>query len=467
MKVPGFSILLILLCGLFSCSEVVDNNKTNSGYQDGQNGDQNNLKLKFSGEMGNNLKLKLKAPFRSGANTNVTEVWAVPVPKGFEQGYVNYYTNRVIGTIDSNGVFSVETSSSYDWVLMLMDTTLSNTLDQVIGFISMPGNNSTLLKMPGGNITNEVRFGKINLTNDEAIGESNFTASGSFSLSTSQLDEVAKTSQILKLIKNIHANYNWTNNTWYVMTPYYSWIIPNGLATATNGESLNTNYTGFSIGCVCNDSAGVGNPANYTNGTSTMSLVLPGPMTSVTYGQTNTGVTIVSNDRFMVNLDATYGNTWVTPQANFIGLPISGTWYLKKNDSTVLAQIDLAGAPLLDSNGYPAIYVPSLHLTVDSNNQITEIQFKWYYYDGVSYTPANMGLVNQAYDISGLAVEVRMINNQRMMFNNLQSLFPSNNDWRLTPTSTIYLNNATNGVSAIDLWGHLYAATIAFTWKNE
>ena len=106
-----------------------------------------------------------------------------------------------------NGTTAVDTPT--DWVLLLLDSRAATRYDQVVGFLALREVDQSLIRFPTSRIRRDsIDMGTISRSGDEAEGDTSIhNDTAVFSLTLSQLREMAHMGKTLKMIKNSYGLY--------------------------------------------------------------------------------------------------------------------------------------------------------------------------------------------------------------------------------------------------------------------
>jgi hypothetical protein len=307
-------------------------------------------------------------------------------------------------SIDSAGV---ETPN--DWMLLMLNSKAATRYDQVVGFIALKELDESMIKFPMARLKKDsLNMGKLTQKGNEAVADTNVNYdTTTFSLTLTQLREMAKTGRTLKMIKNSYGNYNSDKSKSIDIRPTYTLGVLH-LEDALNKEVGPETYfdtAKFTLGLqLFSQDVQTFNYDQLINRTSTIDLYPPGQayLQNFIAGKSyvapiNQCYSTDSSINPMIVVD-TLGHTARTmpyfraPSAGddhfsimFVslkGVSPSGTWVLKKDKTTILSQFDLGlGCPVDTTTGKPIIYVPSVNVTVNADTTIQQIQVKWYYWD--------------------------------------------------------------------------------------
>lgn len=320
--------------------------------------------------------------------------------------------------VDANGAFQLTVNSGGSnggAVLMLLDTTKTRKIDQVVSFLALgdSAGGDGLIKLPLGTAQSSVNLGSI----AALTGLSNMLIqdmTGSLGSTVELMRELARTDALLRNLKNEYANV--TDNSYYFHTPGFEWgrSYQDAVNAADWFDPATYGFKGFQLFFMTNDPA-FQDDAICTHATSTnhVALVLtpPAPVTmeqvdffgTATSSQT---VTAFTND---LNEPLTATTCGSAPGG---GATIADTCYLGKDgvmtnfnwggggirspnlpaDPWTLslggvekAHFDIRVASPLDDTGNPIVYVPSVKIVSNASGIIERLSIRFYLWDGAAY----------------------------------------------------------------------------------
>jgi hypothetical protein len=241
-----------------------------------------------------------------------------------------------------------------------------------------------MLKLPVGElIGNNLDLGTLEASDKDSLefsSNSTDTAiTNNFSLSATELTQLARTDGNLRSIKNLYLNYNQAIGALVVIAPCFRWN-PGRIPSITSAyfdpalmASASKQYY-FYI---------QGNPDLMLD-SAQMSLVAPGPVFAKNLdpsaAPTPLGTTI-GPEYFCPSTSSPYH---VYEYLYFVGAIPSGFWTLKENNQAK-AIFDLGCAYEEDSAGYPKICIPSPRIAINSDSIVTGLDIKWYIYTENGY----------------------------------------------------------------------------------
>lgn len=333
----------------------------------------------------------------------VDKVLALPM----ERGSLNSWAmeSSKVAVIGADGSFSFDLEKTTDWLLVLMDSSVTTTTGRFVGSIALnTGTQDSLLNMPATDSTlSTMTLGTVSrpsTTSGDAVSAETVSAV-SFGMTTTQLLTMAKTDDLFKNAKNLVENYgNFGNGptTWYVLRPNFYWgVHGSGYSTLSTAFSAPAQtFLGMSFQLDTNNTVITMNTICASQTTTVVELFPPaaildetGKSYDETHPLTNFGATCTN---LAGGKRAAWGpqNFMVTDQyspmsygfpAHFTSLP-NGYWSWKEN-GTIRAMFDIgtANPPYYGPNNYTRGFVPSFKVNVGAANKILSVDVQWYYYD--------------------------------------------------------------------------------------
>ena len=340
---------------------------------------------------------------------DVDKIIAMP----YEGGYLGEYTilESKSFPINLDGTFSLSLEKNRNWVLILVNSTLTGR-DKFVGYVAMKtdANESTLLAPVSSATASSLDIGTVSqsITDSTLALTENALTTTAFSLSQSQLLDLAKNDDLLKIVKNLYFNYN--NGVYWNLRPDYNW---SGDYSAISGTGfpdpatyifsggyafqLDGNFTGVTVQQL------IGPPTGTPK--ALLELYPPSAVESKNNGFIyNTSIPIsnatVRNDTAQI----TAGGYWETSGSEFFannaygnisysfssftGTIPTGFWTMgiTSTPSTLLtsAEFDVAVASPISGTVIKG-FVPSIRVNVDGSKRITSVDVKWYSWNGSSY----------------------------------------------------------------------------------
>jgi hypothetical protein len=282
-------------------------------------------------------------------------------------------------------------------------------MDQIVAYVAMKDVQDSLIKMPIADAKSDIDLGELTMNSNEAQSSNTISDNAAdFNLSLSQLKEMARTDNVLKTIKNLYANYDMSTGVYCTMNIVYQWFsldpsqISNKFADPAADNYITMGNLCYILNFNINDPANViYNNIAATN--DTLDLFPPATVYGISYygynpADTNAWIRSTNNPgQFASSKVSLNDNNYayfylnadqspITCNYSYFGwLPVPGFWYLKKNQSQVLATYDMAAGSPPDSNGHPYVYIPAVRLNVNPDKSISSIDIKWYYYGAGGY----------------------------------------------------------------------------------
>ncbi|MDH5377213.1 MAG: hypothetical protein OEX00_02685, partial [Gammaproteobacteria bacterium] len=291
----------------------------------------------------------------------VDTVVAVPFTPGSSMGpYL--MTDKIEVPIDSAGqAFNLALPTHYDWVLLLVNSNATAKQDKVVAYVTMSASAvENLVGMPMSDASGDVDLGTVskNPDNNEEVESSNMatTLAASFSLSATQLLDMAKTDDAYKNLINYYLNYDTTTGAYFAPTTRFNWEAPvSATLASTIGATVApataydaTSFKGYFIYMGYSQTKNSPTLAELCAGTTTLDFAPPADVTAGTsvYGPTGAdGAVIpgweVSNPDMCsagsIASSITSDNVLTNyPQGgqNISGSIPSGWWQLKRGGAT-------------------------------------------------------------------------------------------------------------------------------------
>lgn len=377
----GFLFLSIIAFALAGCGGGGGAGTTTSGSQGS---------VTVSGLVGNGYSTA--GASKAAVSNTVDMVVAIPIDRGYLSGWS--MTESLQTAINNAGSFSLSLTTDRDWLLLLINNSVSGA-GRYVGSVALNTGSDLLLNLPA----TDAGISMLDLGTLSGLGmnavSSSIVNGADFNLTSDQLTAMAKTSDIFHNAMNIVNNYNGVTGIWREMRPNFYWegsfaelvaaggSDPNSFSFSGTGNhgisfQLDTNDTSITMADICNGSAivefaGVSNTIS-SAGASCGPVVTDGCASGCTEA---TGNLFFASDAYgdVPGQTISYGM-----QYYFSSMP-TGAWQWKINGSTV-GEFDVAVvSPPVTAGGKPKGFVPSFKLTVDGNKVITAIDVRWYYYD--------------------------------------------------------------------------------------
>jgi hypothetical protein len=343
----------------------------------------------------------IKTAYAQLTGKKVDKVLAIQSDRGYLAAYS--MQNSKSATIGADGTFSLSLDTKEDWLLVLLDTTAAQKLDQFVGYIALnTGSPDSLLQLPASTAkVSSLNLGTVtaSTTLTDTANSQNTINPMDFSLTQQQLLAVAKNDDAFKSVKNFVINYDSTSGVYYALRPDFKWYgsyagidgnfqDPNQYIYNCYNSQLDSNTTSVTIDKICG-----------TNGNKQVIVSLAPPADVSATGMTPTVIFNASNpisstgvvcntatDGF---IDARNGYFYATnrygnvSQSYYVGLggTIPTGYWTYYEDGVPKGQFDVAVASPLDSNNKIKGFVPVIKVNKDNNSKITSIDIKWYAWD--------------------------------------------------------------------------------------
>ncbi len=345
----------------------------------------------------------LGAPaYAVGTDPTVDRVVAIPLVRGTLAA--EEMANSVSATINSDKSFSLALSKDRDWVLVLINSAVTDTSRYVGSLAISTGMADSLLTLPATDAAvDSIDLGALDRTGSEAVSVNTVTGSN-FNMTAAQLATLAKADNLFKNAKNLINNYNTTTGVFYQMRPGFVWYgdykaILSAYSTPVtyvlNGYTfqLDTNDPGLTMDNVCGTDI-IGNSTTQK----TVAVYPPGQVVSkmtLTYDE----YTPFSNDGIVCSTKIENGETIRYGMANndfsatgysniSFGFPMmdnaltgsvpAGYWSLVTDNTNTLASFDVAIASPINANGLINVPVPVVKLSTSPTGTVTSLDVKWY-----------------------------------------------------------------------------------------
>ncbi|MCK4973889.1 MAG: hypothetical protein KAR81_01430, partial [Sulfurimonas sp.] len=289
----------------------------------------------------------------------------------------------------------------YDWVLVLLDTTVS-TVDKFCGYIALKATDTeSLLSLPAIDATvNWIDIGTVTKNGDMGVGD-NAANPADFSMTTEELLALAGNDDLFKAAKNLVLNYN--NGIYYTLRSDFYWdgnytALENSFVNVSDyvyrnyGFQLDSNSLELMMDEICGEN----------NATKVNLEFYPPAEINASGGGTYTIAVPISNGDATCSImaDGTVeadGTDFYAKEVDngeislSLGMGISGNipqgYWSYQVDGVEKGVFDAAVAtPLTDTNKISG-FVPSIKINTDGSGIITTIDVKWYHLDtnGTNY----------------------------------------------------------------------------------
>ncbi len=345
----------------------------------------------------------------------VDKVIAMP----YDSGYLGEYClleakEAVINPAD--GTFSLSLEKDRNWVLILVDSSLTGR-EKFVGYIALKvdATDSMLLAPVSSATASTLDLGTIDQSADTYVAlTQDVVTTTAFSLSQNQLLDLARNDDLLKIVKNLYFNYQ--GGIYWNLRPDYKWSgdysaisgtgFPNPSTHIFDGGyafQLDSNFHGVTVQQFIGPPSGTfkallelyppstvdGLAGGFGGGGAIYDASTPISNANVnlaTAGPTASGEWEAwSNDFFAGERgsDISYSTTSLTGT-----VPI-GLWKFGMTNTTTSAllasaEFDVAVASPISGTIIKG-FVPSIKVNVDGSNKIISVDIKWYAWSGTGY----------------------------------------------------------------------------------
>ena len=322
-----------------------------------------------------------------------------------DRGYLgeNTMENSRSASINPDGTFSISLDTSRDWLLVLMDSTAPVKSDQFVGYVALNAGTENLLQVPASTSTiTSLDLGTITASGDTAQSETPIDESD-FSLTSTQLLNLAKNDDAFKSVKNFVINYDNVTGVYYTLRPDFRWKgsyanlngpfqDPSGYIYSNYSSQLDSNTTTINIDKICGTNGQtqviveLAPPSDVTTSGPSVRTFNPGnPMSSAgvkcktaTDGKIEAYQDPGNSDFFATNR---YGGVSQSYAAPLTGAIPGGDWLYYEGEQQK-GQFDLAVASPLRVDNTIKGFIPSARINVDPpTGRITSVDIQWYYWD--------------------------------------------------------------------------------------
>lgn len=302
--------------------------------------------------------------------------------------------NAVTEPIDDEGRLSLDLAVDKDWVIMLLDTDRERH-EQIVAFLGLEDSDDVLLRTPTDAAEGDVDAGDaIEISGDTAYQEGTLQLNeASLGLSMSELQEIARTSNLVRAVANIYINYEKEHELHPLLV--HQWCVDPD--STRNGWSRPIDYEYFGLRPYLDYSAPF--PFEYESvedGGTTVTVVPPAEAerseeeTIPEDGVSTSG----SPDYIDVWGDGTEVATWdnglsikhgsennIRIDIHYLKHPVApGLWEILVDGDTV-SYIDMAGSSPVLPTGEATTYVPSVRLDVNDEDYVERMHVEWKVYD--------------------------------------------------------------------------------------
>lgn len=408
---PTLLILVFAAAALFSgCSWFGNNDPDNNSGSSG---------VKLSGTLSTVLSRNFGSDGASRSLSEANQVWAFPVGEGIDS---NNMGDMIKADIEDDGKFSFtippEPGEKEDWMLLLADTEEQERVDVISGYIALGDINDNLIKLPVNDASGDVDLGSMESDGQEVAEQDSLEGQeANFNLTLDQLKEMAKTDNLLKMVRTMYANYDEDSEIYWTVKPTYMWNLTGSgqLQEVKNSSIEPATYLDTTV--VYNLDFNVNDPSigeGVANGNYNVYLIAPKDVqiehneTEYTPDRKDIRLAYADNDTSTdTHVDTatdTFGEVFYKSSDNssrfslpfVVGEPAQGFWVLKKDtdgdygetiaNDTNLAVLDMSNAdPIVEDSStgdlYYQIYVPVPKINVDSSGIVTSVDISWYMYD--------------------------------------------------------------------------------------
>jgi len=341
-----------------------------------------------SGAGGSQVSGSVSAPVTGGA-------LALEIPQG----------NGATGLTEGE-----QTANSREWVVALIDSTKTEKIDQIVGFLGLDSGGDSMMKLPLGDASiSELDFGSVSLSGADAVSSTKLDDHAkSFGLELAMLKEIANTDNIARGLKNVYANTSSDGLVYYQIQPFFIYKgnadeTLNKFSTAahikyapTGGDNSDFGY-GFYFNVVDPATATFNNicttdtdplrkvlkfvpPSDLVKNSSTYNAT--NPLTNSGLSKTSNGgnVTCSGGEFYMSGSPGQSNYGFNFGGGGYKGAILPGIWKLLIDDKQVAAY-DLAAYSPVGSDGKPIVYIPAMKLTINAENKIDKAEVKFMYWD--------------------------------------------------------------------------------------
>jgi hypothetical protein len=336
----------------------------------------------------------------------VDKILAIQSDRGY-LGENSMETSRS-AIINADGTFSISLDTSKDWLLVLMDSTALVKSDQFVGYIALNAGTENLLQVPASTSTiTSLDLGTITASGDTGQSDAPIDEAD-FSLTSTQLLNLAKNDDAFKSVKNFVINYDNATNVYYTLRPDFRWNgsyasingafqNPSGYIYSNYSSQLDSNTTTINIDKICGTNGQtqviveLAPPSDVTTSDFFVRTFNPGnPMSSAgvkcktaTDGFIEVYQDPGNSDFFATNRYGGVSQSWAAPLSGTIP---GGNWLYYEGEQQK-GQFDLAVASPLRLDNTIKGFVPSAKINTDEDGsgRIMSVDIKWYTWDGFQY----------------------------------------------------------------------------------
>ena len=315
-------------------------------------------------------------------------------------------------TINDDGSFSIDITTNYDWVLLLVNSAATAAADKVVAYVTIPGTtdtgttdtNNTLVDFPATQLSgNSISLGTVSAGAQlqYAVADQNTgDMAQHMKFTLEDLNQMAKYDDAYQHLSNAYLNYTESTGVFYFPTPSPTWTgtqvyklnntfsSPDDLVYQGTQYTLTTNNRSLSLNDICNGDVEFG-------------LYAPESITVNMSGTIYDAAQGMLNNSMMRNGDYCYNDTMNIDQSRNglrMAFPtgdggfkssVSGLWELREDGNT-LASFDFDKAkPVYSPDNIPVDFIPVVKVNTDPDDafHILSIDIKWQRYnpDTLSY----------------------------------------------------------------------------------
>lgn len=352
----------------------------------------------------------------------VDRVVAIPTWQG-SYGPASF-DSMVTADVENDGSFNLNLTESYEWVVLLTDSSATSVTDKVAAYVVLTVDASeNLVAFSGSTIASSVDLGTLSKSGNEA--QSSRTAednSSSFNLTLNQLSSLARSDDGYKHLINLYLNYNPVTKASYAAQLQYGWKAgaitdvgnkdpqattidsyqPEGfditIETAVVSEELKDGICGMTTAIELIPPGDLISADGSITWTSASGFKNDGSGSNSTdLGYNNLGADNSShwyqNDRyycydddFSAQITSDFSNSLIGFGSSLnIQIPITGMpegLWIYNVGGTDVAWFDLAvSSPVSAPGVFDTTPIPGIRLNHNNDDEITGIVVKWFQYD--------------------------------------------------------------------------------------
>lgn len=380
-------------------------------------------KISFSGQVGSTL-----SGSEVSASAQADTILALPFS---DRIGVEDVRRAQEASVAPDGSFSIELSQSYpNYLLILVDTSLARH-EQILGYVALSDLDDSLISLPVGNASGDIDAGELTVDGDEAVSEHDLESyTAEFGMTLSELQERARSDDVLKRVKNLYANDH--GSQWWETDVHFAWRDTLDMAHNRNTDPYSYAFEGYGVllwarnyeselpfwDIVNGDIDVAIHPPKNGSGVEEIALAdggtVVGPFANDAIDPNNVEERVVDGETryyagdsdFGVAKDG-FGVSLSGPGGTGVfGLPMSqGYWTVTRNGSEI-AWFDVAVGSPLDEAGNPRVPIPAFGFTTDGSGRVTGFAVdNWYSYDsssGAYVEVRDMSLIDEAISFAQL-----------------------------------------------------------------